>query len=44
MQQKIKENFTEHILLTSPFAKELYKQVRNKAKKLDDIKKIEERL
>jgi hypothetical protein len=30
-------------LQSSPFAKELYKQVRNKAKRLDDIAKIEER-
>ena len=29
---------------TSPFAKELYKVVRNKVKKLDDIQKIEERI
>lgn len=28
----------------SPFAKELYKLVRNKVKKLDDIQRIEERI
>ena len=28
----------------SPFAKELYKIVRNKVKKLDDIQRIEERI
>lgn len=28
----------------SPFAKELYKSVRNKVKKLDDIQRIEDRI
>lgn len=28
----------------SPFAKELYKLIRNKVKKLDDIQRIEERI
>ncbi len=28
----------------SPFAKELYKLVRNKVKKLDDIQRIEDRI
>ena len=43
MQQKIKEVFTEEILKTSPYAKELYKQIRNKGKKLEDIDKIEQK-
>jgi len=28
----------------SPFAKELYKLIRNKVKKLDDIQRIEDRI
>ena len=36
--------FTPEILAASPFAKELYKIVRNKVKKLSDIISIEERV
>jgi len=44
LQQKTKEVFSEDVINASPFAKELYKQVRNKVKKLDDIQKAEEKL
>jgi hypothetical protein len=43
LQQRAKDLFSEDVINTSPFAKELYKQVRNKLKKLDDIVKIEEK-
>ena len=36
--------FTPDVLEASPFAKDLYKIVRNKVKKLDDIVRIEERI
>lgn len=41
MQSKIKEVFDEGSLVDS-FSKELYKKVRNNAKKLDKITKYEE--
>jgi hypothetical protein len=43
LQQRAKDLFSEDVINASPFAKELYKQVRNKLKKLDDIVKIEEK-
>lgn len=43
LQQRAKDLFSEDVMNASPFAKELYKQVRNKLKKLDDIVKIEEK-
>lgn len=42
--QRTKDLFTVDVQAASPFAKELYKQVRNKVKKLDDIQRIEERV
>jgi|LauGreDrversion4_2_1035121.scaffolds.fasta_scaffold1195832_1 hypothetical protein len=44
LQAKVKEVFNEEILKTSSFAKELYKQVRNSSKKLDDVLNIEAKL
>jgi hypothetical protein len=44
MQQKIKEVFTEQFANYNAFTRELYKQVRNRGKKLEDISKIEEKL
>jgi hypothetical protein len=44
LQQRTKDLFSQDVMNTSPFAKELYKVVRNKVKKLDDIQKIEERI
>lgn len=44
LQGKVKEVFNEEILKTSTFAKELYKQVRNNSKKIDDVLNIEQRL
>lgn len=44
LQKRIKDLFTQDVMNASPFAKELYKVVRNKVKKLDDIQKIEERI
>lgn len=41
---RTKAIFTPEVLEASPFAKELYKIVRNKVKKLDDIVRIEERV
>jgi hypothetical protein len=42
--QGTKDIFTTEIQNASPFSKELYKQVRNKLKKLDDVQRIEERV
>ena len=42
--QRSKNLFTQEVLEASPFAKELYKIVRNKVKKLDDILRIEDRV
>ena len=42
--QRSKNLFTPEVLDASTFAKELYKVVRNKVKKLDDIVRIEERI
>ena len=42
--QRSKNLFTPEVLEASSFAKELYKIVRNKVKKLDDIVRIEERV
>ena len=44
LQLRVKEVFTEEILKSSTFAKELYKQVRNNAKKLDDVINVEQKL
>ena len=44
LQQRTKDLFTQDVMNASPFAKELYKLVRNKVKKLDDIQRIEERI
>ena len=44
LQQRIKDLFTLEVMNASPFAKELYKNVRNKVKKLDDIQRTEERI
>jgi hydroxymethylpyrimidine/phosphomethylpyrimidine kinase len=44
LQQRTKDLFTVEVMNASPFAKELYKLVRNKVKKLDDIQRIEERI
>ena len=41
--QRSKNLFTQEVLEASPFAKELYKIVRNKVKKLDDILRIEDK-
>jgi hypothetical protein len=41
---RTKALFTPEVLEVSPFAKDLYKIVRNKVKKLDDIIRIEERV
>ena len=42
--QRAKNLFSSEVLESSSFAKELYKIVRNKVKKLDDIVRIEERV
>lgn len=39
---RVKGLLSEETTKVSPFAKELYKTIRGKVKKLDDIKKIEE--
>jgi aspartyl aminopeptidase len=44
LQQRTKDLFSQEVMNASPFAKELYKLVRNKVKKLDDIQRIEERI
>ena len=44
LQQRVKDLFTQEVMNASPFAKELYKTVRNKVKKLDDIQRIEDRI
>lgn len=44
MQQRIKEIFTDSFTNYNNFTKEVYKQVRNKGKKLDIIYKIEEKI
>jgi hypothetical protein len=41
---RTKALFTPEVQEASPFAKDLYKIVRNKVKKLDDIVRIEERV
>ena len=41
MQQRIKELFPKDLVDTNPFIKEIYKEVRSKGKKLEDIEKIE---
>ena len=41
---RTKALFTPEVLEASAFAKDLYKIVRNKVKKLDDIVRIEERV
>ena len=44
MQQRIKEVFTDQFINYNNFTKEIYKQVRNKGKKLEDIAKIEDKI
>ncbi len=44
LQAKVKDVFNGEIMKTSSFAKELYKQVRNNSKKIDDIIVIEGKL
>jgi len=44
LQQRTKDLFTQDVMNASPFAKEIYKLIRNKVKKLDDIQRIEERI
>lgn len=44
MQQRVKDVFPETLLNSDPFTKEIYKRVRNNAKKLDDITTIEDRV
>lgn len=44
MQQRIKDIFTDSFMNYNNFTKEVYKQVRNKGKKLDIIYKIEEKI
>ncbi len=43
LNKRVKQLLSEEVMNSSPFAKELYKQVRGKVKKLDDIKNIEEK-
>ena len=42
--QRTRNLFTPEVLEASPFANQLYKVIRNKVKKLDDIVRIEERV
>ncbi len=42
--QRTKTLFTPDVLEASSFANQLYKVIRNKVKKLDDIVRIEERV
>lgn len=42
INKRVKALLSEEVTSVSPFAKELYKTIRGKVKKLDDIKKIEE--
>jgi hypothetical protein len=44
MQQRIKEVFSDQFVNYNAFTKEIYEQVRNRGKKLEDILKIEEKL
>ena len=44
LNKRVKSLLSEEITSVSPFAKELYKKVRNQVKKLDDIKAIEEKM
>ncbi len=44
LNKRVKSLLSEEITSVSPFAKELYKKVRNHVKKLDDIKAIEEKM
>lgn len=44
LQAKVKDVFNGDIMQRSSFAKELYKQVRNNSKKIDDIIVIEGKL
>lgn len=44
LQQRVKDLFTEDVTTSSPYAKELYKAVRNKVKKLQDIQNAEDKL
>jgi hypothetical protein len=43
MQQRIKEFFTDDLVKTNAFVREIYKEVRNKSKKLANIEKIEDK-
>lgn len=44
LNKRVKNLLTEEVTNVSQFAKELYKTVRGKVKKLEDIKFIEEKL
>jgi DNA-directed RNA polymerase beta' subunit len=44
LNKRVKSLLSEEITNVSPFAKELYKKVRNTVKKLDDIRSIEEKI
>jgi hypothetical protein len=44
MLNKVKDAFPEDLLTSDAFTKEIYKRVRNNAKKLDDITSIEDRV
>jgi hypothetical protein len=44
LNKRVKSLLSEEITNVSPFAKELYKKVRNNVKKLEDIKAIEEKI
>ena len=44
MQARIAETFTKEFITLNNFTKELYKLVRGKGKKLEDIAKVEERV
>ena len=43
LNKRVKSLLSEDIVAVSPFAKELYKKVRNNVKKLEDIRAAEEK-
>ena len=44
LNKSVKSLLSDDITSVSPFAKELYKKVRNNVKKLEDIRAIEEKM
>jgi len=44
LNKRVKSLLSEEITAVSPFAKELYKKVRNNVKKLEDIRTVEEKI